>query len=134
METDPGMLPPASSLIGTQDSHSFQHGAQEVQRSKQVGLNAAPAFPSGFGSARPRKLIIQQVVYFCRINRIAKAHPSLILMQIKGVLMEFLTAPKGRKDLWKSRGPLPRKEFKRRPDKAAVMHVSVTEEAKHRAR
>lgn len=51
METDLGMLPPASSLIGTQDSHSFQHGAQEVQRSKQVGLNAAPAFP--VASARP---------------------------------------------------------------------------------
>lgn len=38
--------------------------------------------------------------------------------------MEFLTASKGRKDLCKSSGPLPSKEFKRTPEKAAVMHVS----------
>lgn len=133
METDLGMLPPASSLIGTQDSHSFQHGAQEVQRSKQVGLNAAPAFPSGFGSARPRKLIIQQVVYFCRINRIAKAHPSLTLMQIKGVLMEFLTAPMGRKDLWKTEGRCLAKSSKEGLKKQQLC-TSAEEEAKRRAR
>lgn len=42
-------------------------------------------------------IIVEQVVYFCQINRITKAHPSLTLMQIKHVLMKFLTAPKGRK-------------------------------------
>lgn len=98
MDTDRGMFPPASSLIGTQDSSLFQHGAQELERSKQVGLNAVRWFPSGFDCSQPRKLIIvEQVVCFCRINRITKAHPSLTLMQIKQVLMKFLTAQKGKK-------------------------------------
>lgn len=98
MDTDTGMFPPASSLIGTQDSYLFQHSAQEVQTSKQVGLRAARSFPSGFGYTQPGKLIIvKQVVYFRQINRITKARPSLTLMQIKHVLMKFSRRSGGEK-------------------------------------